>query len=110
MNLQRLLLMKLVILAMTLVAVHPGLSQVKGEEIKSFSGSIESMAKDSRFIVVNEVRVFISSNTRIVDEKGNVLEIDHLKPRHLVTIEGVRKSEGISAEKITLIKTPKIKR
>jgi hypothetical protein len=110
MNLQRLLLMKLIILAVALLIVHPGFSQVKGEEIKSFSGYIESIPKDSKFIVVNEVRVFISSNTRIIDEKGSVLKIDHLKPRHWVAIDGVRKSDGILAGKITVMKSPKIKR
>lgn len=110
MNLRRLLLTKLVILAMAFLVVYPCFSQVKGEEIKSFSGYIESMPKDSKFIVVNEVRVFISSNTRIVDQKGNVLRIDHLKPKHLVAIDGVRKPDGISAGKITLMSAPKTRR
>ena len=109
MNLQRLLLVKLVILAMTLVIVHPGFSQVKSREIKSFSGYIESIHKDLKFIAVNEVRVFISSNTKIVGEKGNSLKMDDLRTELPVAIEGVWKSGDIFAEKVT-IRTPKRKR
>jgi hypothetical protein len=109
MNLQRLLLVKLVILVISLVIVQPGFSQGKREESQSFSGYIESIPKNSKFVVVNEIRVFISSNTKIVDEKGNFLKIDNLKPGLLVAIEGIRKSDGISAGKITVMKSPKIK-
>jgi hypothetical protein len=110
MNLQRLLLTMLVILDMSLLIVHPGFSQVKGEEIKSFSGYIDNIPKDSKFIVVNERRVFISSNTRIIGENGNILKIDELKPGLSVAVEGFWKPNGIFAEKITVIKTSKIKR
>jgi hypothetical protein len=110
MKLQRLLFVKLLILAICFVTVQPGLSQGKREEIQSFSGYIESIPKNSKFVVVNEIRVFISSNTKIVDEKGNILEIDNLKPGLLVAIEGIRKSDGILAGKITIMRTPGIKR
>jgi hypothetical protein len=108
MNLQRLLLMKLIIFVIALLIVHPGFSQVERREIKSFSGYIESIHKDLRFIAVNEVRVFISSNTKIVNEKGNSLGMDNLKTGLPVTIEGFWKSGDIFAEKIT-IRTPKRK-
>jgi len=108
MNLQKLLLMKMVIVIVTLVIFHPGFSQVKREEIISVSGYIDSIPKDSKFIVVNERRVFISSNTKITSEKGSILKINDLKLRLYVAIEGVRKPDGIFAAKITVIKTPKI--
>ena len=110
MKLQRLLLMKLFVLILILVIFQPGFSQGKREEIQSFSGYIESISKDSKFIAVNEIRVFISSNTKIVDEKGNILKIDQLKPGLSVAIEGIRKSDGIFAGKITVMRTPGIKR
>ena len=109
MNLQKLLLVKLVILAMTLVIVHPGFSQVKREEAISFSGTIDNIPKDSKFIVVNERRVFISSNTTIASEKGSILKVNDLKIRFYVAIEGVQKPDGIYAKKITVMKSPQIK-
>jgi hypothetical protein len=100
--------MKMVIVIVTLVIFHPGFSQVKREEAIAFSGTIDSIPKDSKFIVVNERRVFISSNTTIASEKGSILRMNDLKIRLSVAIEGVQKPDGIFAAKITVIKTPKI--
>ena len=108
MNLQKLLLVKLVILAMTLVIVHPGFSQVKREEAISFFGTVDNIPNDPKFIVVNERRVFISSNTKIANAKGSILKRNDLKIGLRVSVEGVQKSEGIFAKKITVLATPKI--
>jgi len=109
MNLQRLLLMKLVILAMTLVIVHAGFSQVKRDEAISFSGTIDSIPEDPRFIVVNETRVFLSSNTKIADAKGSILKKNDLKQGLRVSVEGLQKPGGIFAQKITVLTAPKIR-
>ena len=108
MNIQKLLLTKLVVVIVTLVIFHPGFSQVKREGIISVSGYIDSIPKDSKFIVVNERRVFISSNTKIANAKGSILKRNDLKIGLRVSVEGVQKPEGIFAEKITVLATPKI--
>lgn len=108
MKLRKVVFIHIVILILTLLILGPGFSQVKKEETISFTGSIDSIPKDSKFIVVNERRVFISSNTKIASEKGSILKINDLKLRLYVAIEGVRKPDGIFAAKITVIKTPKI--
>ena len=107
MKLQRILLLKLAIVIVTLFIFNPGFTQVKREEIISFSGTIDSIPKDAKFIVVNERRVFISSNTKIASAKGSMLKKDDLKQGLTVTIEGVQKPEGIYAEKISVLLTPK---
>jgi hypothetical protein len=109
MKLQKILLLKLIVVIVTLFIVHPGFSQVKSEEIISFSGAIDSIPKDPKFIVVNERRVFISSNTTIASEKGSILKMNDLKIRLHVAIEGVQKPDGIYAKKITVMKSPQIK-
>jgi hypothetical protein len=86
--------------------IQPGFSQVKEERKVSFSGYIETIPKDLKYIVVNEARVFIS-DAKIVDERGTVLKVDDLKPKVYVTVEGVQNPKGIFAKKITVIKTPK---
>jgi hypothetical protein len=106
MKLQKMLLLKLFIFFMTLVLCHPGLSQVKKAGIISFTGVIDSIPQDSEFIVTNERRVFISPNTIITGERGGTLTVDDLRIRLHVTIEGVQKSDGIHAKKITVMKTP----
>jgi len=113
MKLQKIPLLKLVILIIILIIIlvifHPGFSQVKSEAIISFSGYIDNIPKDSKFIVVNERRVFISSNTKIASEIGSILKMNDLKIRLYVAIEGVQKPDGIYAEKVTVVKAPKMK-
>jgi len=74
----------------------------------SYSGVIERIDKDSKFIVVNGAKILISGNATIVDEKGNILKADALKPRLFVVIEGVSSPEGFLAKKI-VVTTPKKK-
>lgn len=109
MKLQRIFLLKLVVVILTLFIFHPGFSQVRSERTISFSGTIDSIPKDPKFIVVNEWRVYLSSNTRIANAKGSILKRDDLKRGLSVTIEGVQKPEGIYAEKITVLVTPKVR-
>jgi hypothetical protein len=108
MRLQRIFLLKLVVVILTLVIFHPGFSQVRSERSISFSGAIDSIPKDPKFIVVNEWRVYLSPNTKIANAKGSILKRNDLKRGLGVTIEGVQKPEGIFAEKITVLATPKI--
>jgi hypothetical protein len=109
MRLQRILLLKLVIVILTLFISHPGFSQVKSENTLSFSGTIDSIPKDPEFIIVNERRVYLSSHTKIANAKGSILKRENLKRGLTVTIEGVQKPEGIFAKKIKILLTPKVK-
>ena len=109
MKLQRILLLKLIVVILTLFILHPGFSQVKRGETISFSGTVDSIPNDPKFIVVNETRVFISSHTKIATAKGSLLKRNDLRKGLGVSVEGVRKLEGIYAEKITVLATPKIR-
>jgi hypothetical protein len=107
MELQKVCFVKSVIFILTLMIFLPGF-QGKKEETISFPGVIESIDKNFKFIVVNEARIFVTADTNIVDEKGNILKIDDLKPKLSVAIEGVRSPDGFFAKKI-VIKTLKRK-
>ena len=98
---------KSVMFMLTLLIFLPGIQGIKQEGI-SYSGVIESIDKDFKFIVVNGAKILISGNTKIMDEKGNILKVDDLKLKLSVVIEGVRSSEGFLAKKI-VITTPKKK-
>jgi hypothetical protein len=75
-------------------------------KVETISGVIEKINKDSKVIVVDKGRIFVSAETRIVDDKENILRIQDLNPDHFVEIEGVHRSNGFSATRI-LVKTPK---
>ena len=109
MQLKKVSLFQFILLVMTLLLVGSGLSQGKKEGVLSFFGSIDSIPESGRFIVVNEQRVYITTNTKIVDEKNNLLKMDHLKRGLSVKVTGIRKAEGIYADRITVIRTPKRK-
>jgi hypothetical protein len=75
-------------------------------KIETISGGIEKINKDSKLIVVDKTKIFVSADTKIVDEKGNTLKIQDLNPDHSVEIEAVKRSGSFSATKI-LVKAPK---
>jgi hypothetical protein len=106
---QKTFLLKSAILILVLVISYPSFSQIKRQGIMSFNGTIDSIPKDSKFIVVDERRIFISSGTKIVDERGNTLRMNDLKLRSHVAIEGTEKPDGIFAEKITVTRMPRLK-
>ena len=96
---------KSVIFMLTLLIFLPGFQRNKEETI-SFPGVIESIDKNFKFIVVNEARIFVTAETNIVDEKGNILKIDDLKPKLSIVVEAFRNPNGFFAKKI-VIKTLK---
>jgi hypothetical protein len=100
-------LIKSVMFMFTLLIFLPGFQGIKQETI-SYSGVIENIDKDFKFIVVNGAKILISGNVTIVDEKGNILKADALKPRHSVVIEGISSPQGFLAKKI-VVTTPKKK-
>jgi hypothetical protein len=106
MKLEKGCFVKSVIFMLTLLIFLPGIQGIK-EEAASYSGVIKSIDKDFK-LIVNDLKVLISDNTKIVDEKGNILRMNDLRLGLSVTIEGVRSSNGFFAKKIVII-TPKKK-
>ena len=107
MNLKKIFLIEFAIFILTFLVFNLGFSEVKMGETTSFPGVIESIPADFKFIVVNEVRIYISPDTKIVNENGNILKIEELKPRFNVTIEAVRSKDGFYAKKIVVKKLKK---
>jgi hypothetical protein len=106
MDFRKVFLVIVLLLAAVLLA-SPGFSQDKAEKVISFSGLIQTAAKDSTFIVVNEVKVVVSGAT-IVNDSGNILGMGDLKPKLYVTVEAVKRSDGFLARKVTVISSSKI--
>ena len=70
------------------------------------NGTIQQIDKNSKFIVVNDKKMFIAPHTKIVDEKGNRLRKEDLKPKDTLEAEAIPFRDSYHANKIT-IKTPK---
>lgn len=79
-----------------------GYAQTKKEPVILLPGIIEQISGDLRFLVVNETRIFISPETRVIDEKGKVWGLSELKPGTSIIIEVVRYASGFLAKQIVL--------
>jgi len=109
MKLQRVLLLLLGVMILILLVLQPGFSEVRREARISFSGSIDHIPKDQNYIIVNEMGVYLSPNVKIMSARGSILNRGYLKRGLRVAVEGLRKPEGIVAEKVTLLATPRPK-
>ncbi|MEI9476053.1 MAG: hypothetical protein WCO26_05720 [Deltaproteobacteria bacterium] len=96
-----------ILLLITFMVAPLVFSQGRSEKVISFSGVIESIPKDSAYIVISEARVLVSG-AKIVSDKGSVLGIGDLKPRLYVTVEAVKRANGVFAKKVTVISAPRI--
>jgi len=101
MKLEKRWFVKTILLMLTLLIFLPGMQAIK-EEAASYSGVIKSVDKDFKFILVNDVKVIVSENTIVVDEKGNGLLKTDLKTGLSVAIEGGRRFDGFFARKIVI--------
>ena len=107
MKLEKAHLVKLGIFMFILLIFLPGMYGIR-QETTSYSGVIDRIDKDSKSVVVNGAKFLISPNTSIVDEKGNRLKANDLKPKISVIVEGAHGPEGFSAKKI-IVTNPKKK-
>jgi hypothetical protein len=99
---QKNIIIILTYLTVTLLTLNPSYAQIKRGQAITFPGVIEQISADSKFIVVNEAKIFLSSNTQIMDDRGDTLTVSDLKPRSPITIEVLKNPRGFFAKKIVL--------
>jgi hypothetical protein len=68
----------------------------------SISGTIETVDRDFRFMVVNKMKIMIPPGTKIMDEKGYFLSQEHLILGESVIVEAIKVSKDLFAQKIIL--------
>lgn len=81
--------------------VHP---QLKGGGHFFLSGIISEMSWDRNSIVVNGRKFILTSETEIVDQKGNKLPKEGLKTNIEIAIEASSDPNGFLLKKIVIIK------
>lgn len=81
-----------------------GISQTKrADETFFLSGMIKDVSWDHKSIVVNDKKFFISHDTKIVDQKGNILKLEDIKNNSEVAIDVIPHPDGFIIKKIVLI-------
>ena len=106
MNAKKSYLYHFTIFIIVFLILTPSFPQNKKGGAISITGVIESISRNYKSIVVDNRNVSISSDTKIFDEKGHTLKINHLKPDLFVAVEGIINPEGFIAKKI-VVKKPK---
>jgi len=96
-------LIQFVIIMLTLSLISPSFSQIKKERMIIYSGILELVSEDFKYISINERRISITPNTSVIDTKGNILKISELRPGLYVVVELIRKPDG-SLEKRIVVK------
>ena len=104
MKFQKNIIINLIILMITVLTLNPCYAQTKREQTITFPGVVEHISGDFKFIVVNETKISISSDTQVVDEKGNGFALYDLKPQSSINIEVVKNAKGFFAIKIIVKK------
>ncbi len=102
MNVKRALFVNLVVVLAIFLGFSLAFSQGKGAKTISFNGIIDAVPKSLKFIMVNEERVNISSDTKIVDTYGSTLKLTDLKVKLHVVIEAVTNQKTLYAKKIVV--------
>jgi hypothetical protein len=88
------------VLVTILLFSYPCFSQVRKDLKGPYSGVIDGISADYKFITVNEKRFSLSKKTEVVDEKGNHLKLYDLRPGWYVTIQRVQNPDGSFEKKI----------
>ena len=102
MSIKRALLINLIVVLAIFLGFNLAFSQAKGAKIISFNGVIDAVPKSLKFIMVNEERVNITSDTKIVDAYGSTLKVTDLKVKLHVEIEAVTNQKTLYAKKIVV--------
>ncbi len=79
--------------------------QAKKVDTVAVNGMVEKIDKDLKFIVVNEIKMFLSPKTVIMDQKGHYLKPESLKERSNLSVETLCTPDGYVIKKIT-VETP----
>ncbi len=100
----RIYLSSLLLAGSVLLLLSSSFSQVKTGKVFSFPGVIEKVSEDFKFIVVNEAKISISANTRILDDNGKALKTSDLRPKLRIDLEVLTTTQGFLAQKIVVKK------
>jgi hypothetical protein len=103
MNLKKVFFVKLLVLILVLSFTGPAFTQGKPSKRVVRAGAIEWVSRDFKYIGINEGKVLITPQTKVLDEKGNSLDIRELRRGRHVVVELILNSSG-SAEKRIIIK------
>ena len=108
MNLKKVFFILVLTGAVIICSISPAFSQVKPGKNIVASGMIELVSRDKKvnadYMMINERKIFISPNTKIMDAWGNPLTLNDLKPGLFALVEAIKNADGSYERKITVKK------
>jgi len=100
MNLRKILIINLIFFSLSLLIINQCFSQTQKMETITFTGIIKSISHGS--ILVNEINILISSDTKVFNERGYSLKLNDLRVGLYVSVDTIKGSEGFLAKKIVV--------
>jgi hypothetical protein len=103
MNPRKVFWVELLVVIWVLSFVGPAFSQARPGKTIAHAGVIEWVSRDFKYIGINERKILITPQTKILDDLGNSLRTAELRRGRTVMVEMVRMPGG-SVEKRIIIK------
>jgi uncharacterized membrane protein len=94
----------IIILVLTFLILNFGFAQTKATQAIIFPGVVEQISSDLNFIIVNEAKISLRSNTQVTDERGNSLTLYDLTRGSSISLQVVKQGSGFLAQKIVINK------
>lgn len=98
------LFIKLFVILITFSIAQPIFSQSVTEGDVSFMGTILNIPPDFTSLAFFEKTIGLSAGTTVLNEDGNTLRLQDLRPGFLVRVEAGKGSKGLIAKKIVIQK------
>jgi hypothetical protein len=105
MDLRKCLFIMSMFMTALLFAVPGVVPDIAAAEPIFVTGVVKSVADDFTSIVMkDDIKIGVSSDTKLLDEKGNPLNLNKLKPGLYLSVEASETAGGLTAKKIALRK------
>lgn len=102
MNVRKMFWVELLVVLLALSFVGPAFSQGRPSKTIAHTGVIEWVSRDFKYIGINEGKVSIPPETKIVDKQGNILSVRDLKRGRFVLVEIIRNPDGSRGKRVII--------
>lgn len=102
MNFKKTVLLEAILIILIPFISFPGFSQIREGKIESFWGKVWNVSGDYSFLIINEQRLDLNADTKVLDQEGKVLSRYSLKPAQSVFIEAEYRSGNYQIKKIVI--------
>ena len=102
MNLKKFFFVKLLVLLLVLFLIGPAFSQARDGKRIVYAGIIDWVSQDFKYIGINDHKLPITPQTKVLDEKGNRLATSELRQGRPIVVELIRNPDRSAEIRIVI--------